>query len=139
MEIYRTREGEPTPIDLAEARGRDFLQRYDGYALVQRVLFEQRRQSLTIEAAMNLTSDVVTRLQTAIVGERKPDQQIAVAPDAARRVARILAQDLDGDGREDISVYIEPDRKREREEGMKDETQQIYLWLSATESTASAK
>jgi len=130
LEIYLTRADEESPIDLAAARGREFLERYDGHELVRRVLFERRRREVTIEAAMDLAGEIVAALQSSIVGEREPESTVAIPAGLAREVDQILSQDIDGDARDDILLFVEPDREEERKTGERRETQTLHLWLS---------
>jgi len=134
LEVYVTQSGDPLPIDLAAARGREFLDRYDGAKLVKRVLFENRRREVTIPAAMALAGEVVEALQKSIVGEREPAYTIPIEARLAETVDQVLAQDIDGDGRDDILLFVDPDKEESGAEGgepkERSEVQRLELWLS---------
>jgi hypothetical protein len=129
MEIYRSQPEDPPLIDLSAASGRQLLGNFGLYKLVQRTLFEKPRREVSIEGAFALANDVVATMQSATTLGREPIQRIAVPAAAAKRVDQILTQDIDGDGRDDIILYVEPDLTPKADQPLT-EKQTLLLWFS---------
>ncbi len=137
MEIYRSQPEDPPLIDLASASGRELLGNFGLYKLVQRTLFEKPRRDVSIDGAIALANDVVSTMQGATTLGREPMQRVAVPAEAARRVDQILTQDIDGDGRDDIILYVEPDLEPKAGVPLPDK-QTLWLWFSQSGKLASA-
>ena len=137
MEIYPSRPEDPPPIDLASASGRALLGKYELYKLVQRILFEKPRRDISIDGAMTLANDVVSTMQGAVTLGREPAQRIAVPAEAAKRVDQILTRDLNGDGRDDILLYVEPNLEPKAGVPLP-EKQTLLIWFSQSGKVASA-
>jgi len=130
LEIYLTTEGEP-PIDLGAARSRELLRAYDGHALVRSALFDRERRDITLESSMSLLRDVIDGLQDAIVANRAPALKLPIDAGVSKRVDQIVAEDLNGDGRSDILVFLDPPPREERTDpDAPIERQTLRLWLS---------
>jgi hypothetical protein len=138
MEIYRSQPDDPPLIDLASASGRELLGNFGLYKLVQSTLFEKPRRDVSIDGAIALANDVVSTMQGATTLGRQPTQRIAVPAEAARRVDQILTQDIDGDGRDDIILYVEPDLEPKAGVPLPDK-QTLWLWFSQSGKVASAR
>ncbi len=138
MEIYRSQPEDPPLIDLASASGRELLGNFGLYKLVQRTLFEKPRRDVSIDGAIALANDVVATMQGATTLGREPTQRVAVPPEAARRVDQILTQDIDGDGRDDIILYEEPDLEPKAGVPLPDR-QTLWLWFSQSGKVASTE
>jgi hypothetical protein len=135
MEIYPSRADDPPLIDLASASNRDLLTKFELYKLVQRILFEKPRRDVSIDGAMTLANEVVSTMQGAITLGREPSQRVAVPAEAAKRVDQILTQDLDGDARDDIILYVEPDLEPKAGVPLP-EKQTLLLWYSQASKVA---
>lgn len=135
MEIYRSQPDDPPLIDLASASGRELLGNFGLYKLVQRTLFEKPRRDVSIDGAIALANDVVSTMQGATTLGRQPTQRVAVPAEAARRVDQILTQDIDGDGRDDIILYVEPDLEPKAGVPLP-EVQTVWLWFSQSGKVA---
>ena len=135
MEIYRSQPEDPPLIDLASASGRELLGNFGLYKLVQRTLFEKPRRDVSIDGAIALANDVVATMQGATTLGRQPTQRVAVPPEAARRVDQILTQDIDGDSRDDIILYVEPDLEPKAGVPLP-EKQTLMLWFSQSGKVA---
>jgi hypothetical protein len=102
------------------------------------VLFETPRRTLGIDSSLDLVRDVISRVQAAVLAGREPSQRIAVPQELSRRVDQLLAQDLDGDGRDDILLFAQPpardkDKDRPREfQPVRAQLQSVHIWLSGT-------
>jgi hypothetical protein len=130
LEIYLTTEGEP-PIDLGAARSRELLRAYGGHELVRRALFDRERRDITLESSMSLLREVVDGLQSAIVADRAPALKLPINSTTSKRVDQILADDLNGDGRGDIVVFLDPPPREQRADPEAAiEKQTLRLWLS---------
>jgi len=130
LEIYLTTEGEP-PIDLGAARSRELLRAYGGHELVRKALFDRERRDITLESSMSLLREVIDGLQTAIVANRAPSLKLPIAAATGKRVDQILSEDLNGDGRGDIVVFLDPPPREERADPEAPiETQSLRIWLS---------
>jgi hypothetical protein len=136
LELYRSEPGRP-PIDLESARASDFLGAYEGQGLVRKVLFDAPRKSLGLESSLELIRDVVSQVQVSVLAGREPTVRIPVDPEIVRRVDQLLSQDLDGDGRDDVLIYLEPPpykgppAQRPPAIPRRDQLQAVQLWLSA--------
>jgi hypothetical protein len=137
MEIYRSQPEDPPLIDLASASGRELLGNFGLYKLVQRTLFETPRRDVSIDGAIALANDAVATMQGATTFGREPTQRIPVPAEAARRVDQILTQDIDGDGRDDIILYVEPDLEPKAGVALP-EKQTLWLWFSQGDRLAAA-
>jgi hypothetical protein len=137
MEIYRSKPEDPPLIDLASASGRELLGNFGLYKLVQKTLFEKPRRDVSIDGAIALANDVVATMQGATTLGREPTLRVPVPAEAARRVDQILTQDIDGDGRDDIILYVEPDLAPKAGVALPEE-QTLWVWFSQQSTKVAA-
>jgi hypothetical protein len=144
LEVYLTPKDAPDPIELATARWPELLREYRGDQLVRKVLFDRPRKSVTIEEGLRLADEVIDALQAQIVRGREPEARVALPAGVEDSIDQLRVLDIDGDGRADMVVFIDPERPpksaaaavdatepaRASDPTQRVQTQRLILWLS---------
>jgi hypothetical protein len=113
-------------IFLSEPDLRLDLENGGGADLIRRTLFGEKTREVTLDTIFSLLGDVVGSIQNQAIGARAPATQLAVEPNLPERMESVETRDLNGDGIDEIMMFMKPDDP----EAPPEATQKLRIWIS---------
>ena len=98
LEIFTAREALGASASAANLEG-EFL---------RKALFAEKRREVTFQTILAFATDLATSLQEAAIAGQAPSARLSVDPPPGP-VESLSCRDLNGDGREDVVLMLEPD------------------------------
>lgn len=115
------------PAGMKGAAKTNFFEDVGDSKLFRDTLFGEKRREVSLDTLFSFMSDVINEFQQTAIGGRKPDFSVEVPPDTATRILSVNARDLNGDGRDDVTIFLGP---KDGKEYKLDEPQTLACWVS---------
>lgn len=98
---------------------------------INKTLFGEKQREVTLDTLLSLFSDFVNSFTAAAIAGRQPGFNLKLDAGTEERVERIFCHDLNGDGLDDIVLFLSDKKEDEKKKpGPEDDFQTLDIWLS---------